>query len=73
MSYLEQDKCYVINVRNLKLKVTKTQHCKLLNLKVLKVESFRKFISMLKLVAYHLKDSRVPPVVPQIQNREKFQ
>jgi len=36
-NYVEQDKCYVINVQNLKLKVTKIQHWKLHNLKVLKV------------------------------------
>ena len=35
--YVEQGRCYVINARNLKVKVTKTPCRKLLNLKVFEV------------------------------------
>ena len=41
--YVEQDECCVVNARNLNLKATKTQNCKLPNLKVFEVRSIKIF------------------------------
>ena len=41
--YVQQDKCCVTNARNLKVKATKTQYCKLLNMKNFQVIQRKKY------------------------------